>query len=233
LVNLSGLAIAFSKANAPFMNMCVLVEPSACLNDLRDRAEAACGYAKSAGVPWLFVACEPALPEGADAVLCEAGLLRAVDLAGMSAEILAPPRKRLPVLRFERVTESGAAGLLAAINAAAYGLPAEAAPAMTAPALWDKDCFSYLGFLRDQAVTCSATTPIDGQLYVAWVATLPEHCGKGYAEAVMRHSIGEAARATGLRRIHLHASIAGRPLYERMGFQTSVSFSLFYHHATS
>jgi hypothetical protein len=227
VIDLPGVAIAFSKAAAPFMNMCILAEPAANLRELRDRAEAACEYAGRSGVPWLFVACEPALPEGADTALSEVGLTRVVQLIGMSARVLNPPRERLPKLWFKRVNECGAARVLAAINAAAYGLPPNAVPAMTAPALWDSDCFSYLGFPRDQATTCSVTVPIHGQLYVAWVATLPEFGGRGYAESVMRHSIAEAAGVTGLERIHLHASAAGRPLYERMGFQAGVKFSLY------
>jgi len=60
--------------------------------------------------------------------------------------------------------------------------------------------------------------PVAGTIYVAFVATLPEAHGKGYAEAVMRHAIEQGRRAMGFTRMTLHASDMGRPVYLAMGF---------------
>ena len=48
--------------------------------------------------------------------------------------------------------------------------------------------------------------------------------GRGYAEAVMRRAIEAGRQLTGLTRVSLHASDAGRPLYASMGFQASAGF---------
>jgi ribosomal protein S18 acetylase RimI-like enzyme len=60
------------------------------------------------------------------------------------------------------------------------------------------------------------------------VATLPEHRRRGYAEAVVRHGLAEARREWGLERTVLHATEAGHPLYQRMGYRdvTRVAFYL-------
>ena len=60
-------------------------------------------------------------------------------------------------------------------------------------------------------------------IYVADVATLREALGKGYAAAVMRHSIALARAAVGPKRIWLHASDIGAPLYRSMGFATGAT----------
>jgi ribosomal protein S18 acetylase RimI-like enzyme len=59
---------------------------------------------------------------------------------------------------------------------------------------------------------------------VAMVATLPEYRNRGCAEAVMRYSLAQAREATGLERTVLHASAAGLPLYEEMGYRSVASF---------
>lgn len=55
-------------------------------------------------------------------------------------------------------------------------------------------------------------------MYIALVATEPGEHGKGYAEAVMRHAIKQGEAGMGKRRLVLHASDMGRPLYQSRGF---------------
>jgi GNAT superfamily N-acetyltransferase len=88
-------------------------------------------------------------------------------------------------------------------------------------------CNLYLwrGYAAGHAVTCAAVLPVAGTIYVAFVATLPEAHGKGYAEAVMRHAIDQGRRAMGLTRgpltrMTLNASDMGRPVYRAMGFES-------------
>jgi len=49
------------------------------------------------------------------------------------------------------------------------------------------------------------------------VYTVPEYRRRGLARRIVQTAI-EACRAEGLRRLTLHASAAGRPLYESLGF---------------
>ena len=54
--------------------------------------------------------------------------------------------------------------------------------------------------------------------YLHSVYTEPEHRRRGLARRIVWAAI-EACRANGLRRLTLHASDEGRPLYESLGFQ--------------
>jgi GNAT superfamily N-acetyltransferase len=65
---------------------------------------------------------------------------------------------------------------------------------------------------------------IHGSLHVMCVATLPEWQRRGYAEAAIRYSLEDASRTTGLKRTTLHATEAGRPVYERMGYHETATF---------
>lgn len=53
--------------------------------------------------------------------------------------------------------------------------------------------------------------------YVQWVSTAPQHQRKGYARAVMGRLL-EEADAAGIVVVELHATAAGRELYDDLGF---------------
>jgi predicted acetyltransferase len=64
---------------------------------------------------------------------------------------------------------------------------------------------------------------VDGHRYVAMVATAPDHQRNGYAEATMRRAL----ELSGGNPTFLHATDAGRPIYQRMGYQTVASHPVF------
>jgi GNAT superfamily N-acetyltransferase len=53
--------------------------------------------------------------------------------------------------------------------------------------------------------------------YVQWVSTAPQHHRKGYARAVMDAILAETDKR-GIEVVELHATPAGRHLYEELGF---------------
>ena len=53
--------------------------------------------------------------------------------------------------------------------------------------------------------------------YVQWVSTAPQHHRKGYARAVMDALLAETDKR-GIEVVELHATPAGRHMYEQMGF---------------
>ncbi len=92
--------------------------------------------------------------------------------------------------------------------------------------LWHDDSYGYVGYLNGQPVTSSATFPVNDTVYVAFVATMPDQHKKGYAEAVMRHSIEKGREGMGHTRTTLHATAAGHPLYAAMGYDSFSAFHL-------
>ena len=68
--------------------------------------------------------------------------------------------------------------------------------------------------------------PVEGTVYIALVATMPDSHGKGYGEAVMRQAISAGQQAMGVTRTTLHATDMGRPVYEAMGYVPSARFAV-------
>jgi ribosomal protein S18 acetylase RimI-like enzyme len=84
-----------------------------------------------------------------------------------------------------------------------------------------------VGYVQGKAVSVAAVLRVNGIAYVAYVATLEEYRRRGYAEAVMRHSLEEARQHWGLERTVLHATEAGRPVYLRMGYLDVANFGFY------
>jgi hypothetical protein len=59
---------------------------------------------------------------------------------------------------------------------------------------------------------------------LGWVATSKAHQRSGLAELVIRTSLEDAAKATGLERTSLGATNEGLPVYRRMGYRPVVKF---------
>ena len=75
-----------------------------------------------------------------------------------------------------------------------------------------------IGHADGAPVACAAVMMVDGYRYVALVATEPAWQRRGYADAAMRQALADAAAVHGERPTVLHATEAGRPVYERMGY---------------
>jgi GNAT superfamily N-acetyltransferase len=81
----------------------------------------------------------------------------------------------------------------------------------------------YLGLVGEQPVCTSAlcaTGPVAG---IYWVATLPDFRGRGFGEAITWSALRGGIRL-GCRFASLQASALGRPVYERMGFETPLHY---------
>ena len=84
-----------------------------------------------------------------------------------------------------------------------------------------------LGLTEGKATSCAAVLMVDGYRYVAMVATDPARQRRGHGAAVMREALEVAARRHGRVPSVLHATAAGRPVYERMGYRTISNHTVF------
>lgn len=78
-----------------------------------------------------------------------------------------------------------------------------------------------------QSASCATVLLVDGYRYVAPVATHPAQQRRGYAEAAMPHALDVAAQTHGQRPTFLHATNAGRPVYERMSYAPVSTHTVF------
>ena len=212
------VATMFAHLPLPFLNLSMPDRPLPDEQSLRAALTVIRKRAKSCPHGSLAALCEPWAPPEWERIATEEGFTLALNMTGMATNQLLPPRRPLPELEFRRVSDEPTARDLAMINGQAYGMSLDLFECMCNLYLWHPDTFGYVGYTAGQAVTCAAVLPVAGTIYVAFVATLPEAHGKGYAEAVMRHAIEQGRRAMGFTRMTLHASDMGRPVYLAMGF---------------
>ena len=112
------------------------------------------------------------------------------------------------------------------INALAYGMDLEASKAAIGSRTFWKDQFPVVGVAGGKPVSSAAVLMVDGHRYVALVATQPGLQRRGFADATMRWALENAARVHGETPTVLHATDAGRPVYERMGYATISTHAL-------
>ena len=220
-----GVGAAWVNTPFPICNGTYLTGPVADATDLERRISMAVEFASGADLPWLFYVCQDWVPASLhtqfESIFARFHLSLAVRMTGMVATEILPPRRPMPDIRIERIKSNEQRAAAADLQAFAYSFPVDLCrmPVDTG-ALWGKTAqFGYIAYAGDLPVSTATALVLDGRLYVALVATHPDHQRKGYAEAVMRHSLDESARVTGLTRTVLHASQAGYPIYAAMGYQ--------------
>jgi GNAT superfamily N-acetyltransferase len=213
------VATMFAHLPLPFLNISIADRLLPNDQALRTALAVIKDRAKSCAHDSLVALCEPWSPPEWERISTEEGFTLALNMTGMATDQLLPPRRPLPELEFRRVADETTARDLAMINGQAYQMSLDLFECMCNLYLWQPDTFGYVGYAAGKAVTCAAVLPVAGTIYVAFVATLPEAHGKGYAEAVMRHAIEQGRRAMGFTRMTLHASDMGRPVYHAMGFE--------------
>lgn len=222
--DLPGIAVRWADCRFAFWNCVTLTDVGSDAELLGQRLSQAADIMRSKRQPgflWLF---EGLLADGAgsalEAAAERAGLQYAFPGTGMAGDLLPLPEPAHPDLTFVRVTSDEHLRAYADLNSRAYGFPLEdGRDGLAGSALWKSEVYAYLGMRGDTPVTCAATVEAEGRLFVVLVATDPEWQRRGYGEAVTRKALYEGARATGLTRATLHATVAGAPVYPRIGFR--------------
>lgn len=227
--SLPGMVIAISGTPMAFVNVIAFTTPIEHRDDLVERCQRARRIGAEAGVPWLLSTCDAWMgdPEVAKEVLQEMGFNTVLPTVGMVTDSIVPSPKPLPEgIEFRRVVEEETRHALVDLNTLSYGIPQEVGRQGPArECFWDDSFHGYVAYMNGEPVAATMTAPVDGRLYVAWVATHPAHRRKRYADAVMRKSLESAREATGLTRTVLHATPAGQPVYEAMGYRAVAGFT--------
>jgi GNAT superfamily N-acetyltransferase len=230
--DLPGIAVRWSDCQFAFWNALTLTEAGAHAELLAHRLGQAAGIMrakKHPGFLWVF---DDLLDEGAREGLTEAaeqaGFQFAFPGTGMAGDILPVPDPVHPDLTFVRVTTDEQLQTYADLNSRAYGMPLEAGrDGLGGSALWKKEVHAYLALREGSPVACAGTVETAGRLFVVLVATDPAWQRNGYGEAVTRKALYEGGRATGLTRATLHATVAGEPVYRRIGFKPNSPMSFY------
>ena len=150
-----------------------------------------------------------------------------MQLTAMQARHVAPGKPGPSNFALSVAGDDAGCAALVDINSAAYAMDLAAAkPRIGTRAFW-KDHVPVLGLVDGVPVSGAGVLMVDGYRYVALVATDPAHQRRGYADAAMRHALEGAAAAHGEQPTVLHATAAGRPIYERMCYSAIAAHTLF------
>jgi GNAT superfamily N-acetyltransferase len=225
-----GVEFLWGNVVIPFFNVAFVHEPVADAADWARRLEASAAFAEPRKNAWLLIAADDALeplsPEERDAAVAGIGLAPFMRLTGMIADQWTG-RDSHPSLALSVASDTDGYIAMNAINIAAYELPA----GMGDGSMDRKEIFApgfpVVGSVNGDPASCTLTVPVDGRLYVAFVATKPNHRRQGFAEICMKRSLDLASAASGLKRTVLHASDAGRPVYERMGYRAVAGYTAY------
>jgi GNAT superfamily N-acetyltransferase len=226
---LPGLIVVWADSVLPFCNAILLSHPVENLADMQARIDTLRQFLAAKSKPPMFLVCQDWLPPDvrlfADALIAGVGLHPAIPLIGMAADYLLPPARPLPRLDCRRVSEEDTRNLISDINSSAYSFAMEyGREVFTLPEAWEGHSYGYVGYSEGRPLTTAASTLLETSLYVGFVATVPGHQRQGYAEVVMRHTLSEAAKSTGVTRSVLHATAEGHHLYLRMGYRITAKF---------
>ena len=224
-----GLECVFSGLPVAFFNVGLVTARDVSAANLAKAGRHACEFAADKNVPWLFVTTQEALAPGTDAaaVLDACGLVPIMALTGMIAERVAPVARMPDGLELTVPADPASCASLLDVNSAAYAMDLEAGKSiMGRPDFWAPH-FPVLGRAQGHPAATSAVLMVDDYRYVALVATDPAHQRRGYADAAMRQSLVNAAMVHGEAPTFLHATDAGKPVYERMGYRTVSSHGVF------
>lgn len=228
--------ISWGGVPVVFFNLAVTARTPSSAAEFEASVADTCAWATERGAPWLFAVCHETLGgllPAAGAVMERFGLAPMMTLTGMAADELAPPAHPLPAGRYRTEAEPQTADLMLRLNEAAYQMPLgePGSLAMEQPGWWGspRNMVSVLE-VDGQPVSCAGVVGVGGVRYVALVATHPDHRRRGYADAAMRDVLARSLAAGVGPRTYLHATEAGRPVYERMGYTATAEYTVYGKH---
>ena len=226
---LEGVAVTSSAVEYPMFNSAVLTAPVASARELDRRIGTAARFFLARGLRWSLWVCQGWLEGKVGGVLADVayrwGLHLVAEMPGMEAEELAPPVRPLPSLEYRRVCDAATRADFSYMMVAAFGIPPLVAREIYEPeGVWSGGLTGWVGYRGEVAVTSAATLATAAAVGVYAVGTPSPHRRKGYAEAVMRHALGEA---DGTQPSVLESSEAGLLLYRALGYRTVTRYAVF------
>jgi GNAT superfamily N-acetyltransferase len=222
-----GIKFIFSGLPIGFFNVAVLTDSGLSSEALSARGREACAWAAVQSVPWMLVVTHEHIESGVDvaATLDACGLAVMMPLTGMRARTVGTA-PAVPGLQLTVPQDDTGCAAIVDVNARAYGMDLEASKAAIGTRTFWKNQFPVLGVADGKPVSTAAVMMVDDHRYVALVATDPDRQRRGFGDAVMRQALENAARVHGETPTVLHATEAGRPVYERMGYAPISTHSL-------
>jgi ribosomal protein S18 acetylase RimI-like enzyme len=160
-------------------------------------------------------------------VKANSGIEAMFRMPGMVAGELLPPKRALGEFVIREVAGAAMAEEIARLNVVCHEMELKDVAELTCAKLWGGPNHGFLLYKDGEAVAGGSASFVEGISYIGWMATLPEHRGRGYAEALLRQMDAFMRGRYGVKETVLHATETGRPVYERMGFRVVDEFAAY------
>ena len=132
-----------------------------------------------------------------------------------------------PGLEIRQVTDSAGIDAHRWVVTAGFGFDPEGANGTVCMSLLDRpDCVVYVGYSDGDPVTSGLGWRTGRTIGVYSIATIPSARRRGYAAAMAARVVADGV-AAGCDIAALQASPMGRPIYQRLGFRTVVSYAVY------
>ncbi len=189
-------------------------------------------YFNRKGYPWSFWSYDGRLAgklqRHRESIFADAGLNWVAELPGMCAEELTTAPVRLPALDVRRVEDTATRSDFTAITSESFRIPDHVARMIYGDdRMWSGAFFGYVGYVEGQPVSTVGYVVDEDAIGVYSVGTFPQYRQRGYAEALMRQTLAELHRTTGIGNIVLQSTRQGASLYRHMGFRTVTRFAVY------
>ncbi len=226
-----GVSIASSGVTFQMFNAAFLSAPVESEQELERRVSLAEVHFEQRGLEWAYWLCDSWLDSRARRkvrqIFARHGLRLSVELPGMLCEQLLPPVRVLPPLEIRRVAGDQTREAFCALGSACFNVPLPWFREVFANAEVWNEFLGYVGYAGGEPVATAATVTGSGVVGVYNVCTLQDYRQRGYGEAVVRHALEQARLRHGIARSILQSTPAGLRLYERMGYRTVTSISVY------
>jgi GNAT superfamily N-acetyltransferase len=147
---------------------------------------------------------------------------------GMLAQQLKPTNRRLPGLDIVPINTAAARLDFCHVMSVAFEGPFPVLlDAYQDDNFWSADFVGWIGYREGKAISTACTVTAAGAVGVYAVATVPQEQGKGYGETMVRHAVAQAQQQHGVEPSVLQTSIAGMPLYRRLGYRPVADFTIY------
>jgi GNAT superfamily N-acetyltransferase len=136
-------------------------------------------------------------------------------------------KQALPELDIQRVTDAAGIDAHRQTTTAGFGADPELAQGTVCADLLDRpDCVVYVGYADGNPVVSGLGWRSGRTTGVYSIATIPSARRRGYAAAMTARVVADGALA-GCDVAALQASEMGRPIYERLGFRTVITYAAY------
>lgn len=132
-----------------------------------------------------------------------------------------------PELEIRRVTDEAGVEDHRAVVTAGFGVVGSVAVGTTGlDLLGTPECTIYVGYAAGRPVTSGIGWRSGRTIGVYAISTVPAARRRGYGEAMTARVVADGI-AAGCDAAALQASVAGRPIYERLGFRVDVRYNAY------